>query len=58
MSIMHTPHLTKEGFERLDVTPDEVKESGITVYLYPNGTKVYEYPDGGIDPYKFLGLTR
>ncbi len=44
--------------ERLDVTPDEVEESGVTVYVYPNGTKVYELPDGGIDPYEFLGLSR
>ena len=44
--------------EGLDVTPDEVEESGVTVYVYPNGTKVYEYPDGGIDPYEFLGLSR
>ena len=47
-----------EFLERIDVTPDEVDESGIKVYIYPNSTKVYEYPDGGIDPYDFLGLPK
>ena len=41
-------YLTDRMFERTDVTHD-TKVSGI---------KIYEYPDGGIDPYKFLDLTR
>ena len=41
-------YLTKEGFERTDVNHNpEV-----------SGIKIYEYPDGGIDPYKFLDLPR
>ena len=41
-------YLTDRMFERTDVTHD-TEASGI---------KIYEYPDGGIDPYKFLDLTR
>ena len=41
-------YLTKDGYERTDVKNDS-EASGI---------KVYEYPDGGIDPYKFLDLPK
>ena len=41
-------YLTDRMFERTDVTHD-TEVSGI---------KIYEYPDGGIDPYKFLDLPR
>lgn len=51
--------LIDDFYERTDITPDETKDaSGTTVYVYPGGIKVYEYPDGGIDPYKFLGLSK
>ncbi len=41
-------YLTELGFERTDVKKDS-EASGI---------KVYEYPDGGIDPYTFLDLPK
>ncbi len=41
-------YLTELGYERTDVKNDS-EASGI---------KVHEYPDGGIDPYKFLDLPK
>ena len=41
-------YLTEDGYERTDVNNDS-EASGI---------KVYEYPDAGIDPYKFLDLPK
>ena len=41
-------YLTDRMFERTDVFQDTTT----------SGIKVYEYPDGGIDPYKFLELPR
>ena len=41
-------YLTEGGYEPIDVNND-IETSGI---------KVYEYPDGGIDPYNFLDLPR
>ncbi|MDE0637633.1 MAG: hypothetical protein OXI43_17485 [Candidatus Poribacteria bacterium] len=41
-------NLTDQGFERTDVNSD----------FETSDIKVYEYPDGGIDPYKFLDLPR
>ena len=46
-------YLVNRGYERTDITPDEIEVSGIKVNVYPDGTKVYPFPDGGIDPYEF-----
>ncbi len=51
-------YLVNRSYERTGVTPNEIEESGIKVHVYPDGTKVYPFPDAGIDPYEFLGLTK
>lgn len=51
-------YLVNRSYERTDITPDKIEVSGIKVNVYPDGTKVYPFPDGGIDPYEFLGLTK
>ncbi len=51
-------YLVNRMYERTGVTPDEIEVTGIKVNVYPDGTKVYPFPAGGIDPYEFLGLTK
>ena len=41
-------------------SPSVINQYGDDIYrgIFPTHLKVYEFPDGGIDPYEFLGLPR
>ena len=41
-------------------SPSVINQYGDDIYegIFPPHLTVYEFPDGGIDPYKFLGLPR